>query len=45
MICLRRYEVSVERIADCNVTEKFAENGMLHLSSFGTNDVICVLPQ
>ena len=40
IICLRKSEVSVERISVCNVTENLAEHGRHCLPCSYTNDVI-----
>ena len=43
-ICLRKCEVSVERISVCNVIGNLAEHGIHCLPCSCTNDVIDVLP-
>ena len=43
IICLRKFEVSVERISICNVIEKLADRGMHGLLCFYTDDVVDVL--
>ena len=40
IVCLRKPEVTVERISVCNVTEKMMEHGIHCLSCTYTNDVI-----
>ena len=40
IICLRKYEVSVERISVCNITENLVEYGIRCLPCSYTNDVI-----
>ena len=42
IICLKKSEVSVERISVCNVTENLAEHGMHFLPCSYTNDDINV---
>ena len=44
IICLRKSEITVERISVCNVTEKSMEHGMHCLPRSCTNDVIDSLP-
>ena len=44
LICLRKSEVTVERVLFRNVTEKLMEHGMHCLSCSYTNDVIDLLP-
>ena len=44
IICLRKPDVSVERIPVCNVIDKFAEYGIQCLPCSYTNDVINMLP-
>ena len=43
IICLRKFEVSGERISICNVIEKLAEHGIHCLPCSYTNDVIDML--
>ena len=40
IICLRKFEVSVERISVCNVIEKLMEHGIHCLPCFYTRDII-----
>ena len=44
IICLRKSEVSVERILVCNVIEKLVEHGIHCLLCSNTSDVIDLLP-
>ena len=44
MICLRKSDVTVQRISVCNVTEKIKVHGIHCLSLSYTNDVIDLLP-
>ena len=41
-ICLRKYEVSVERLSVCNVIENSVEHGIYCQPRSYTNDVIDV---
>ena len=43
IICLKKCEVSVERISVCNVIENLAEHGIHCLQCCYTNDVINML--
>ena len=44
MVCLRKSEVTVERISVCNVPEKLMEHGIHCLLCSYTIDVIIMLP-
>ena len=44
-ICLRKSEVTVERISVCNAVEKLMEHGIHCLPCSYTNHVIDLLPQ
>ena len=44
-ICLRKSEVSVERISVCNFIENLEEHGIHCLPCSYTNDVINILPK
>ena len=44
IICLSKFEVSIERISVCDVIEHLAEHGIHFLSCSYTNDVINMLP-
>ena len=44
IICLRKYEVSGERISVCNVIKNLVEHGIHYLPCSYTNDVINILP-
>ena len=44
IICLRKSEVSGERISVCNVIENLVEHGIHCLPCSYTNDVINILP-
>ena len=44
IICLRKSEISVERISVCNDIENLAEHGLQCLPCSYTNDVINLLP-
>ena len=44
IICLRKSEVTFERISVCNVTGKLAEHGIYCLPCSYTTDVIDLLP-
>ena len=44
IICLRKSEVTVERISVCNVTEKLLEHGIHSLPCSYTIDIIDLLP-
>ena len=44
IICLRKYEVSVERISVCNVIKNLAEHGIHYLPCSYTNGVKKILP-
>ena len=46
IICLRTSEVSIERVAVCNVIQKknLAEHGIYCLLCYNTYDVIYLLP-
>ena len=44
IICLRKSEVTVEKISVCNDTEKVMEHGIHCLPFSYTNDVIDLLP-
>ena len=44
-ICLRKSEVSVERISVCNVVEILEEHGIHCLPGSYTSDVIYMLPK
>ena len=45
IICLRKFEDSIERILVCNVTEILEEHGIHCLPCACTNDVIYLLQQ
>ena len=44
IICLRKSEVTVERISVCTVIEKLMEHGIHGLTCSYTNDVVDLLP-
>ena len=44
IICLKKSDVTVERISVCNVTEKLMEHSIHCLPCSNTNDVIDLLP-
>ena len=43
IICLRKSEITVERISVCNVIEKLMEHGIYCLLCCYTNDIIDLL--
>lgn len=45
IICLRKFEFSVERLSVCYATEKLKEHGIYHLPRCNTHEVIDLLPQ
>ena len=44
VICLRKSEITVERISVCNVIEKLMENGIHCLPCSHTNEVVDLYP-
>ena len=45
IICLRKSEVTIERISVCNVIEKLREHGIHCLPCSFANDIIDLLPE
>ena len=44
IICLRKSEVSIERISVCNIIENLAEHGIHCLPCSYTNEITYMLP-